>query len=277
VRVCLVVSAFLLALGVVADEGPSVHRVTRAEILEAMQREHGYDLTATTNEARFQGAVLLALARSAVKRRPDGPPLLIHHEDWYRAYLEVAGLEEAQAPIFARLAFEYGQETFVDYRMERVIGKVTGVRRPQVALNVRFCWPDVAGAPSSYSYDDLLSVPRLRVTYRQEIRYRLLQVGGVIAYDEIDGLSGRPTSGILGLLFRFIGEGRITFSRIAVSPDGVQIVYAGARKGPFTVTSTVTVQPGGVATKNLPADRPDLEPIEARLRRPLGIEYVPWE
>ena len=75
-RVCLVVSAFLLALGVGGEEGSSVHRVTRAEILEAMQREHGYDLTATTNEARFQGAVLLALARSAVKRRPDGPPLL---------------------------------------------------------------------------------------------------------------------------------------------------------------------------------------------------------
>jgi hypothetical protein len=277
VRKYLVVSAFLLALGAEGEEGPSEHRVSRAEILEAMQREKGYDLTATTNEARFQGAVLLTVARSAARRRPDGPPLLIHHEDWYRAYLEVAGLEEAQAPIFARLAFEHGQETFVDYRMERVIANVAGARHPQVALNVRFCWPDVAGAPSHYSYDDLLSVPRLRVTYRQEIRYRLLQVGGLMVYDEIDGLSGRPTSGLLGLLFRVIGEGRITFSRIAVSRDGVQVVYAGARKGPFSVTSTVTVQPGGVATKNLPPDRPDLQPIEASLRRPLGFDYVPWK
>ncbi len=276
-RLPLVVAASLLAVGVRGANGPSERQVARVEILDAMRLEHGYDLTATTNEARFQGAVLLSLARSAAQRKPDGPPLLIRHDDWYRAYLEVVGLKEAEAPIFARLAFEHRQQTLVDYRMDRVVAKVSGEQQPELALNVRFWWPDVAGAPSHYSYDDLLSIPRLRVTYRQEIRYRLLDVGGLMVYDEIDGLSGRPTSGLLGLLFRIIGEGRITFSRIAVSPDGLQLVYAGTRKGPFKVTTTVTVQPGGVATKGPPADRPDLLPLEARLRRPLEIEYAPWE
>ena len=66
------------------------------------------------------------------------------------------------------------------------------------------------------------------------IAYRLLDFGDMIAYDRVQGLTGRPTSGILGLLFRNIGEGRVVASRMAISHDGLQVSRAKAKKAFFT-------------------------------------------
>jgi hypothetical protein len=107
------------------------------------------------------------------------------------------------------------------------------------------------------------------------ITYRLLDFGDMIVYDEIQGLTGRPTSGILGLLFRVIGEGEVSYSRITISDDGLQITRARAQKGPIVITETVTVQPDGKTEKGLPSGRRDLQALEKKLKRPLRIRYVP--
>ncbi len=99
----------------------------------------------------------------------------------------------------------------------------------------------------------------------------------MIVYDEIKGLSGRPTSGLLAMLFKIIGEGRVVQSRIALTPDGLQITRARVKKGFFRVNATVTVQPNGVTKKGLPKDRPELKAFETLLKRPLKIKYLPLQ
>jgi hypothetical protein len=110
----------------------------------------------------------------------------------------------------------------------------------------------------------------------REYRYRLLDLGDQVVFDEIRGLHGRPLSGLLGALFTLIGEGHAVFSRMAVAEDGVQLVVGQARKGFLVRTATATIQPDGTAEGGVPAGRPDLAALEARLREPLGIEYWPW-
>src|SRR3989304_2367044 len=76
------------------------------------------------------------------------------------------------------------------------------------------------GRPSFYSYDDTRASPNLRVTQKRLIRYRLLDYGDRIWYAEVEGLHGRPTSGVLGALFGLIGEARVLESRSAFAVDG---------------------------------------------------------
>jgi hypothetical protein len=254
-----------------------VRVVTQQEILEAMQQTQGYDPTAITNVARLQADVLLYLIRLAREREPEGPPLLIERKDWFLAFLEANHITADEAPTFARLSFQHNQNQVIDYRIEHVIKKVQKGAAPILAANVQIFWPKAPGAPSKYSFHDTLSTPNLKVTNYRLITYRLLQFDDMIVFDEIQGLTGRPTSGILGFLFRIIGEGRAVQSRITVSQDGLQINRSHAKKGPFEVTTTVTVHPDGKTQKGLPPNRPDLLKLEARLKKPLKIKYVPFE
>ena len=146
-----------------------------------------------------------------------------------------------------------------------------------MAINVIVGWPKRTELPGKYSFADTLSTPRLKVTNHREISYRLLDFGDMIVYDQINGLTGRPTSGILGMLFRIIGDGRVVQSKMAVTPDGLQINRTHAKKGPFSIKETVTVLPQGITQKWLPNDRPDLLDIEMLLKRPLKIRYLPLE
>jgi hypothetical protein len=265
----------ILAAALPERPGHPVRPVTRAEMIEAMERSQGYDPTATTNGARFQAEVLLLVARRARESHPEGPPLFLDHEDWFQALLARTGLPADQAPLFARLARENGQDIEVEYRPERVIARVESGPEPRFAANVTIGWPRAPGGPSRYSYDDLLSTPRLRVTNERVLSYRLLDFGDVIVYADIQGLTGRPTTGLLGFLFRLMGEGHVEENRMAIAPDGLQISRARASKAFFSVTATVTVSPDGRTEKDLPAGRPDLAEIEARLKRPLGIAFAP--
>ena len=104
--------------------------------------------------------------------------------------------------------------------------------------------------------------------------YRLVDFGNWVVYDEIEGLTGRPTSGILGFLFRIIGEGRVLQTRMAISKDGLQINRAIAKKGFIKRIDTVTVYPDGKMEKDVPAGRPDLLELANRIKQPLEIDYV---
>ena len=265
-----------MALAFSPADAAAAHAVDRRGVLEAMRDTRGFDLAATTNGARFQSEVLRRLVRRARASDPSESPLFIDHRDWFRAYLERAGLTAEAAPAFVRLSDEYGQDMLVDYRRERVIGGESGPQ-PELAMNVCIWWPDAPGRPGKYSYEDLLSKPRLKVTNERVISYRLMDFGDMTVFDDIKGLRGRPTSGVLGFLFQLIGEGRILENRMAISGDGVQVARARARKALFEVVSTLTVYPDGRAEKDLPPARPDLAGLEARLKQPLKLPHPSFD
>ena len=259
--------------------GDEARRVPRRQIREAIRLEthKGYDHTATTNGGRFQGEVLLQLVRWAREHDPEGTPLFIDHEDIFQAYLEVTGLTRETAPAYIRLAHAYKKDLLLEYRTDRVIQAIEEGSQPEIAVNVRAWWPDTPGAPAKFSYRDTLSSPRLTVTNKRVTTFRLLDFGDMLLYDDIQGVYGRPTSGLLGLLFDLIGEGQVRQSRIAISEDGLQITYSRAEKRFVHIDETVVIFPDGRAEKDIPQDRPDLAAIEARLKQPLQIHYMPFE
>jgi hypothetical protein len=266
----------VIGLAAVLD-GVSARTTPRRQILEAMRESRGYDLTATTNGARFQSEVLRQLARRAQASDPSRSPLFIDHRDWFGAYLDRTGLAAEAAPPFVRLGRDYGQDMVVDYRPEKVLDATEPGPRPAIALNVCIWWPEDSGRPGNYSYEDLLSKPRLKVTNERVLSYRLMDFGVMTLFDDIRGLRGRPTSGVLGLLFQLIGEGRVVENRMAIAADGVQICRARARKAFFEVISTVTVYPDGRTEKDLPSARPDLAALETRLKEPRKLTHPPFE
>ncbi len=266
------ISSILLLLLLAGDTAPRA--IDRVEVLNAMKACQGYDVTATTNGARFQAEVLLRIARQARAERPNGPALLIGHADWFAAFLERTGLRAEKAPTFAVLAHQHAQDTKIDYQADRVVEN-TEATGSGFAANVTIWWPEKPGAPNSYTYEDLLSNPHLKVTNQRTIAYRLLDLDGMVVYGQIEGLLGRPTSGLLGALFSLVGEGHLKESRMLLSQDGLQISRTRAEKWSFGVTQTVTVYPDGHMEQDIPKGRPDLQALATRLAEPLRIRYRP--
>ena len=253
---------------------PGYQVVGRREVLEAMRGVGDYDPTATTNGARFQWEVIFNLARMAWERDPDGAPLFINSEDWFRAFMEATGRTEDDMPLYARLTYEHEQHMDVEYRMDRVIRSVIEGPAPQFAVNVRIWWAPRPGTPDRYTYLDTLSSPQLKVTNYRLMSYRLLDFGDWYACDRITGVRGRPTTGLLGFIFRIIGNARLTKSRMAISDDGLQIVSGTSKKGFMSKTTTATIYPDGEMIKDLPDGRADLMELKKRIRQKLNVEYV---
>jgi hypothetical protein len=251
-------------------------RVTRDELLFAMAQHGDYDILATTNRGRFSSELILRLARAAAEADPEGGPLYIEPEDWFAAYIETAGVSAEEAPLPSRLGFQNRQRVMIEYRRRHVIDTVEQGPEPILALNVRAWWEEHENGASKFSFTDTTATPRLKVTSRRHITYRLLEFDGMTVIDKIEGVSGRPVSGLLGALFSIIGEGGVKHSRMAISDDGVQVTRARSKKI-FSITVTASVTPDGHASKGLPPDRPDLQAIEERLKSPLEIQYVPYE
>jgi hypothetical protein len=259
--------------GATAPLAPRV--VTTERLLRAMQEVVAYELTATANGPRLQADVVLALVREAQAQDPERRPLFFGHQEWYDAFLARTGLPSSKAPLYVRRPYEVGQDLLVDYRKEAVVEAVLQGPQPRAVANVRISWARAPGKPDEYSYDDTLSKPNLRVTQHRLITYRLVDYGDRLWYTEIGGLHGRPTSGALGVLFDIIGEARVQESRSAFLPDGVQVVRGRASKWGFDRTETLTVWPDGHADPGVPASRPDLAALEARLLEPLAIRFKP--
>jgi len=251
--------------------------VATGELVEVMRLARGYDVTRSTNATRFLNETLLRLARRAQRTDPEEHPLFISHSDWFLSLLQVTGLSTEDAPLFSRLADEHKQDILIDYRRDRVIRSNGPGSSPDMALNVRFWWPAVPGAAKSFSSLDTLSVPKLRVTNMRVITYRLLDFGDMIVCDRVHGLRGRPVSGLLGIMFRLIGDVAVVSSRMAISNVNLQIVRVHSRKHRMGLRTTGTVHPDGRAEKGIPKGRPDLAAAEARLKRRLTIEYEPLE
>jgi hypothetical protein len=268
-------AALAMPIAAPAATPPGVRVVTQREMGAAMAESQGYNLLATTNGPRFQSEVLLRLARQAQASDPRRTPLFLGHREWFLAYLERTGLTADKAPLFVRLSAQYGQDIVVDYRREKVIRQAAPAAIPGMALNVCLAWPRAAGSPGSYSYEDTLSTPRLKVTSERVISYRLLDYGDMTVFHEVEGIRGRPTTGILGVLFQVIGEGHVVENRMALAADGVQVSRARARKLMIEVAPTLTVYPDGRTEKDVPPGREDLAALERRLKQPLAVEHPP--
>jgi hypothetical protein len=240
---------------------------------QAMRYQQTYDVTATTNAARFQANVILYLVQRTMIEHPEVEQLLIPHDDWFKAFLQATKLTDKTAPCFARLAHEHRQDLLIDLKQSRVIKRVKKGRVPRIAVTVTAAWSSGEGLPSRYTFEDTLSQPKVKVTNHRRISYRLLDFGDMIVYDDIQGLTGRPKSGLLAALFRLIGEGRIRQSRFMIANDGLLINRVHAKKGPFGVKTTVTIHPDGRMTKGLPEGRPDVISLERKLKKPLEIQY----
>jgi hypothetical protein len=249
------------------------HVATKEEILEAIaaQKAQNYNLLATPNGARFAAGVILHLARKGRDLDPNKTPILLDHKLYFEAFLEVTGVTRESAPTYIRIANENHEDQYIDYRRENVIDTIVTGQQPELAVNVVTGWN---GPPSRYSYEDHDSEPALRVTHEHVTSYRLLDFGDRLLFDDIHGVSGRALTGLLGLVFKILGDAQAVRSFIAVSPDGYQVTLTTGRKG-FSVTTTATVDRDGHGMKGLPPDRPDLAAIEERLKKPFEATYVP--
>ncbi|UCG75407.1 MAG: hypothetical protein JSV95_11835 [Gemmatimonadota bacterium] len=241
------------------------------------QARLGYNLLASTNSTRFETAVLLSLVRDAIAEDPEGPPLLLHHEDWYEAFRTTLGLEPGEVPEYIALAHQHGQDRVIEFNGAPRQIRVKKGETPDLVARVRVGWPDEPGAPDRYTFVDTTTSPQLRITNRRRIEYWLLDFGNMIVQDRISGVQARPLGGALGTLFSIVGDGSAVQNRLAVAEDGLVVTYATARKGPFKVQPlTVTYLDGRVETV-FPEGRHDLLQLTYRIKLPLEIEYPKTE
>lgn len=276
VRVALTALLGVIPTSLVAQgTEPVLVRVAGDDIFAAMQIEaaKGYNLRVVTNAGRLSTAVLLSLSRAARETHPTGRRLLLHHEDWYRAYQGVTGLPDDSIPEFIALQRAYHQDQIIEYDPATVTYEVKQGRTPETVIRVTAAWPDGADIPDRYTFVDTLADPDMRVINERLIDYHLLDFGDMIVQDAIDGIGGRPTEGVLGTMFKIIGDGRAVQSRFAISHDGLMVTYATAKKGFITVKPVSTTLRDGTMIKGIPDDRPDLEAIVDRLKEDLKIKY----
>ena len=255
----------------------AVDTIPRAELADVMRTaalSHGeYDLLATPNWPRFQSALYLGLVRRAMEREPLGGVLFITPEYLFSSSFIWPGCRSDQGPRPSVVGAPPGSRhaARVSTGWHRRIGK--GGTHPTLAINIRTAWPRPARRTDKFSVLDTLSVPKLSVTNRQEITYRMLVFGDMVMYDEIRGTSGRPLSGVLGALFSLIGEGSLVYYRSILADDGLQVVRVKAKKMIFSKTTTITVYPDGRAENGVPPDRPALAATEELLKQDREIEY----
>lgn len=238
-----------------------------------------YSILATTNSVRFQSAVLVDLIEHALQARPGGGVLFIPYDELWREYLGAAGLsagEEGKAPIGRRLAYEYHQDIEVFYGPpSSVVKEVKEGPTPLIAANVRLYWPDRPDNVRKFSFEDTLSVPKLKATNRQVMTFRFLVFSDMVVLDDIEGISGRPLTGVLGAIFKVIGDGNAVYARYSITTDGRQVMRTKATKV-VSKTVTATINADGTGQSGVPEGRPDMLALAEHLEQPLEVEYLPY-
>jgi hypothetical protein len=259
----------------------NVQVVSCSELVEVykLEKEAGYNMLAVTNSGRMQANIILRLVKAASEQTPNGPPLFIDYRDNFFAYLEAMKITNDSVPLFIQRSFDYHQDQLIEYRKNKVIRKVIEGKEPILAITGKAWWPKSDTLPDEFSYEDTLSDPNLMVINDRILNYRILEFEDQIVLDQIEGMAGYPTSGLLGVLFaplHLFGNPSLLQVRMAVSDDSLLILYA---KSQYIIILPVTstVYPDGLAINELPENRPDLEEIEQQLEKPLEIEYFPYE
>ena len=185
------------------------------------------------------------------------------------------GLEPHEAPISVQTTFDYKLNQQVEYRRDRILETVEEGPQPKLVVSVKSWWPDTPDMPAHYTYVDSSATPHILVINERITLYRLLDMGEMVVFDDITGVKGRPVNGVLGLLFKIIGPGRVVQLRIAVARDGLQVLFGESRKGPLSKSLTAIIYPDGTVEENIPSDRPDLRAIATTLKQSLKMHYKP--
>jgi hypothetical protein len=251
---------------------PEPYQVSREELLQAMRGHGAYSLTSTTTSMRFGAEALLALARRRLREAPGNTRFLVRQDDWFAAHRETAGVTYAEMSASARAGFEHHQDALVEFG-PGVVDKVLDGPVPVMALDVTIFWPDSGKSPSEFHYKDTLSVPRVDVYDHRVIRFKLLEYEDMLLFDQVDGISVRP-NGFLSAVFTVLGRPDLKQTRLAVSADQWQVVRGQVKLFPgISKTGMATIEPGGRGHEGVPRDRPDLQALATRLKRPLKIRY----
>ena len=277
--VLLFVALFIPGAAFPVSEWEAARRVSKEELVAAMRRQQaqGYVIQEIANAARLQSGLFLELADRAAADGSMRHPLRIGHQEYFDALIEVTGMTPDSIPTYIKVAHEFREDYLIDGQMENVIESIESDQRLQRALNIKVGWPRSPGAPTSYSYEDKSTDPHVEVTHQQVSAYRVLDFGNLIVYDEIRGVTGRATSGVLGLVFKLLGKAHAVQTRFGFAEDGVQISLTTARKL-FTVTQPVTIYPDGKVQAGVPAERLDLVKLEKALRGlDFKVVYVPFD
>jgi hypothetical protein len=249
-------------------------RVTYQEMLQAMSSHGAYNLTATTTSMRFGTEALLKLVHRRLQDSPGVTRLYIDQSDWFTAHRETAGVTYGEMSEAARSGFEHHQDVVVDFR-PGVVDEVLEGPAPSLALDVTISWPDSGHAPSSFTYRDTLSVPRVEVHDSRVIHFELVEYPDMVLYDDIDGISVKPL-GFLSAVFALVGKPDLKQSRVAVSPDQWQVIRGRVKIFPgIAKTANAFIAPSGRGHEHVPAGRPDLQELEQRLEQPLRLKYRP--
>jgi hypothetical protein len=247
-------------------------RVTFDEMLQAMATHGAYNLTATTTSMRFGTEALLKLVHQRLREAPGTTCLFIDEADWFPAHRQTAGVAYEQMSEAARSGFEHHQDVTVDYR-PGIVKEVLEGPAPVLALDVTIAWPDSGDAPSSFTYKDTLSVPRVEVHDSRVIHFKLVEYPDMLLYDEIDGISVKPL-GFLSAIFALVGKPDLKQNRVAVSADEWQVMRARVKIFPgISKTGTAAIEPDGRGHEGIPIGRSDLEALEKRLARPVELKY----
>ncbi len=277
--VLLLATLFVPSAALSASEWENARRVSKEEIAAIMRRQQaqGYVIQAIANATRLQSALFLELAGAAAVEDPTQRPLRIGHQDYFEALVEVTGMAPDSIPTYVKVAHEFHEDYLIDGRIENVVESIESDLRLHRALNIKVGWPRSPNAPTSYSYEDKSTEPHVEVTHQQVSAYRVLNFGDLIVYDEIRGVTGRATSGVLGLVFKLLGKAHAVQTRFAFAEDGVQISLTTARKL-LSITQPVTIYPDGKVQAGVPSERPDLIRLEQALRSlDFKVVYVPFD
>jgi hypothetical protein len=263
-RVVSLASALMVggAAAAAPSAGDCAHEIVgRQTLVEVMETIAGYDTGATTNQSRFVADVLFGLA--AHPSLAHAQSFQIDPERFFAAWLEATGRAAEKAPVSMSRVLDYDQH-FVVQPDPAIRFEADDIDPPQRALSVRVSWPGGKDAPDGYRYHDRLAEPEVRMWHDRVITYQVAHFGGFVAFENIDGVAGRPTTGALAALFTVLGKAPIRSMRFAVADDGVQVTRSQVKKL-FGFHATATVAPDGSAERGVPARRDDLAALERRL------------
>lgn len=256
--------ALASAFAVAADGCPH-EIVDRDAMRDVIASISGYDTGATTNQSRFVAEFLFALA--AHPALDDAGSFQVQPDRFFSAWLEATGRRRETAPVSMGKVLEHGQRFVVDtdppIRFES-----DAVEAPDRVLSVRVSWPDRPGTASHYVYRDRLAEPEVRMRHERVITYQIADFGDFVAFENVSGVSGRPTTGALGALFALLGTAPIRSTRFAVAGDGTQVLRSRVRKL-VGFTATATIAPDGTAERGIAPRREDL----AALKRSLSVDF----
>jgi hypothetical protein len=231
--------------------------------------EPAYDPTATPNGVRYQIDVIVYLLENETRQDHKTPeetlPLLIGYKEWYQAFKSV-NCQDQNAPEYVDRAYEFKQNLVIDYNRNKVIKETYDTDIPYLAANITLFWDS---PEKSFSYEDLDSIPPLKVIYERVITYRFLKYkdDNLVICDQIEGLKGKALKGFL----RIFGKAHMVQYRTLAVKNGPQYVLAEVRKFRwlFGSKTDLTITPEGETLEGVP------EKEKQRLRRKIKIQYEP--